>query len=137
MKLLYQRPRLPNPSWLISTSYRRMPHICPIPDSLIPSLTAGRQSQSRRAACWIATSTGTVERGTPALRRIHCNIDSEFGRLLDHLEESGRLDDSILMVTSDHGETFERGEDGHSTRTLRTVDPHTVIDIRSRTKSAL
>jgi arylsulfatase A-like enzyme len=43
------------------------------------------------------------------------NLDAEFGRLLDHLEESGRLDDSILMVTSDHGETFERGEDGHST----------------------
>jgi arylsulfatase A-like enzyme len=43
------------------------------------------------------------------------NLDAGFGRLLDHLEESGRMDDSILIVTSDHGETFERGEDGHST----------------------
>jgi arylsulfatase A-like enzyme len=43
------------------------------------------------------------------------NIDAEFGRLLDHLQESGRMDDSVLIVTSDHGETFERGEDGHST----------------------
>ena len=43
------------------------------------------------------------------------DLDAEFGRLLDHLEETGRLDDSILIVTSDHGETFEHGEDGHST----------------------
>ena len=46
------------------------------------------------------------------------DIDDEFGRLLDHLEQSGRLDDSILIVTSDHGETFERGEEAHSTPTL-------------------
>ena len=43
------------------------------------------------------------------------DLDAEFGRLLDHLEQSGRLDDSIFIVTSDHGETFERGEQGHST----------------------
>ena len=43
------------------------------------------------------------------------DVDAEFGRVLDHLEQSGRLDDSILIVTSDHGETFERGEEGHST----------------------
>ena len=46
------------------------------------------------------------------------DMDFEFGRLLDHLEQSGRLDDSILIVTSDHGETFERGEEAHSTPTL-------------------
>lgn len=43
------------------------------------------------------------------------NIDAEFGRLLEHLERSGLLDESYLVVTSDHGELFERGVAGHNT----------------------
>ena len=42
------------------------------------------------------------------------NLDAEFGRLLDHLETSGLLDTSYLILTSDHGEIFERGAHGHS-----------------------
>jgi len=44
--------------------------------------------------------------------------DAEFGRLLDHLERSGRLDDTIVVFTSDHGQLFERGIHGHVTQTL-------------------
>jgi arylsulfatase A-like enzyme len=43
------------------------------------------------------------------------DLDSEFGRLIDSLEASGRLDDSYVIFTSDHGELFERGVSGHST----------------------
>lgn len=46
------------------------------------------------------------------------NVDHEMGRIFDYLERSGRLKDSIVMVTSDHGEMFERGEEGHSTPML-------------------
>jgi arylsulfatase A-like enzyme len=41
------------------------------------------------------------------------NVDSEFGTLLDHLEQTGVLDNSYLIVTSDHGELLERGVKGH------------------------
>jgi arylsulfatase A-like enzyme len=41
------------------------------------------------------------------------NVDAEFGRLYDKLEQSGVLENSYLIVTSDHGEMFERGEHGH------------------------
>ena len=44
--------------------------------------------------------------------------DYEFGRLLDMLEEDGRLDDTMVVVTSDHGELFERGLMGHLNSTL-------------------
>ncbi|MGD9092937.1 MAG: sulfatase-like hydrolase/transferase, partial [Anaerolineales bacterium] len=44
--------------------------------------------------------------------------DFEFGRLYDALEESGVLEDTILVLTSDHGEMFERGIRGHVTPTL-------------------
>jgi arylsulfatase A-like enzyme len=46
------------------------------------------------------------------------NVDAEFGRLFDSLDESGILDNSILVVTSDHGQLFERGVHGHSTPLL-------------------
>jgi arylsulfatase A-like enzyme len=46
------------------------------------------------------------------------NVDNEFGRLLDFLETQGILDNSYLIVTSDHGQLFERGEHGHSTPLL-------------------
>ena len=43
-------------------------------------------------------------------------FDSEFGRLLDHLEQRGWYDDTLIVFTSDHGEEFwEHGgfEHGH------------------------
>jgi arylsulfatase len=43
------------------------------------------------------------------------NVDEEFGRLYDHLQVNGVLDNSYLILTSDHGEAFERGVIGHST----------------------
>lgn len=43
------------------------------------------------------------------------DVDAEFGELVDRLEASGVLDHSYFIVTSDHGELFERGENGHNT----------------------
>ena len=45
-------------------------------------------------------------------------VDYEFGRFLDALDASGVLDNSYLIVTSDHGEIFERGDKGHDTPLL-------------------
>ena len=44
--------------------------------------------------------------------------DKEFGRLFNYLETSGLLDKTWVVVTSDHGEMFERGISGHSTNAL-------------------
>ncbi len=44
--------------------------------------------------------------------------DAEFGRLCDYLERSGRLEDTLVIFTSDHGEMFERGIKGHNTPVL-------------------
>jgi arylsulfatase A-like enzyme len=46
------------------------------------------------------------------------NWDAEVSRLFDFLETSGLLDRSYVIVTSDHGELFERGEVGHWTRLM-------------------
>jgi arylsulfatase A-like enzyme len=45
-------------------------------------------------------------------------VDSEFNRLFKALEDSGALENSWVVLTSDHGESFERGISGHSTKAL-------------------
>jgi arylsulfatase A-like enzyme len=45
-------------------------------------------------------------------------VDSEFRRLYTFLEESRILENTYLVLTSDHGEMFERGIIGHTTPSL-------------------
>ncbi|MBN2044104.1 MAG: sulfatase-like hydrolase/transferase [Anaerolineales bacterium] len=40
-------------------------------------------------------------------------VDSEFNRLYQDLKNSGQLENTWLILTSDHGELFERGNIGH------------------------
>ena len=44
--------------------------------------------------------------------------DREFGRFFDNLEKSGLLENTWVILTSDHGELFERGVFGHFTPLL-------------------
>ena len=44
--------------------------------------------------------------------------DAELGRLIANLEQSGSLEDSWLVITSDHGEMFERGFKMHNQPSL-------------------
>jgi hypothetical protein len=43
------------------------------------------------------------------------SVDFEFGRFIDSLDSEGVLDNSYLIITSDHGELLERGCKGHDT----------------------
>jgi len=45
-------------------------------------------------------------------------LDDEFDKLLSRLDRVGVLDSSYLIITSDHGELFERGFVGHGNRLL-------------------
>jgi len=44
--------------------------------------------------------------------------DDEFERLFNELESTGILENTWLILTSDHGEMFERGIFGHDTKVL-------------------
>ena len=46
------------------------------------------------------------------------NVDAEFGRLYDSMAQNGLLENTYVIFTSDHGELFERGIQGHSTEVL-------------------
>ena len=46
------------------------------------------------------------------------NVDAEFGRLMSSMSDSGMLDNTYVIVLSDHGQLFERGVHGHASRLL-------------------
>ena len=45
-------------------------------------------------------------------------VDREFGRFYEQLEANGLLENTWIVLTSDHGEMFERGIEGHRTPVL-------------------
>ncbi|MFC1936747.1 sulfatase [Chloroflexota bacterium] len=45
-------------------------------------------------------------------------LDAEFGRLMSLLETTGVLENTWIVLTSDHGELFERGVWGHNTKLM-------------------
>jgi arylsulfatase A-like enzyme len=45
-------------------------------------------------------------------------LDREFGRLMDKIDTLGMLENTWVILTSDHGEMFERGILGHITPVL-------------------
>ena len=52
--------------------------------------------------------------GNPYLAAV-AEADAELGRLLNTLEEDGTLDNTVVLLVSDHGEAFgEHGESSHS-----------------------
>jgi choline-sulfatase len=53
--------------------------------------------------------------------------DSQLGRLLDTLQLQGRLDDTLVVVTGDHGEML--GEHGEATHGFFIYDPATHIPV--------
>jgi arylsulfatase A-like enzyme len=69
-----------------------------------------------------ALSRGTkrldIEKQRPRYDRYVANVDFEFGRLLDGLQAHGLLDQSYVVVASDHGDMLERGDVGHMTPLL-------------------
>jgi arylsulfatase A-like enzyme len=62
--------------------------------------------------------------------------DEEFGRLYDAMARKGVLDNSIVIVTADHGELFERGIEGHLTPAMYEALIHIplLISIPGQTK---
>lgn len=57
--------------------------------------------------------------------------DAQVSRLFDFLSSSGLLDRSYVVLTSDHGELFERGDVGHWTRMIFDPLMHIPLIIKS------
>lgn len=58
-------------------------------------------------------------------------VDAELGRLIDFMDAHGMLENTYLILTSDHGEMFERGILEHITPTLYEPITHVPLLIHS------
>jgi Sulfatase/Domain of unknown function (DUF4976) len=58
-------------------------------------------------------SQETVDRLAMRYDETISSADHEFGKFLSFLKETGLFNDSILIVSSDHGQMFDRGYWGH------------------------
>lgn len=64
------------------------------------------------------------------------NVDESFGQIYLHLQQTGILDNTYLMITADHGQLFERGVHGHVTPLLYDPVIHTPLIISAPGQSA-
>lgn len=60
-----------------------------------------------------------LQRNIGAIRKRYLNavhhLDSQLGKVMAHLERRGMLDDTLVVITGDHGEEFmEKGRWGHN-----------------------
>ena len=46
------------------------------------------------------------------------HVDHELGRIYNALDQNGLMENTYIILTSDHGQLFERGIHGHITQTL-------------------
>ncbi len=61
-----------------------------------------------------STSRKTLSENRLTYDQYLANTDYAFGQFVDQLQAAGVLENSFLVLTSDHGESFERGYLGHS-----------------------
>ena len=64
------------------------------------------------------------------------DLDAEFGKLISQLEQRGILQNSYVIVTSDHGELFERGELGHASALMFSPVTHVPLLISAPGQTA-
>lgn len=89
-----------------------------IPKADIPALVAAMTSTTAQALVDQKSDPATLDARLEAVTRIYDGsirlADLLVGTVLDALESSGRLDDTIVIVTSDHGEELlDHGAVGH------------------------
>lgn len=85
-------------------------------DPYVPPAGAERKFSDKR----IGEELSHEERVRDAYDDCLAYLDEQVGRLLDELEARGRLENTLIVVTSDHGEAFgEHGLSGHGVSLYR------------------
>jgi len=81
---------------------------------LLPAGQLDRWSQMLGMTSYPATQQELVDKHRLRYRESIMGADEALGRFLDELDRQGKLDNALVIVTSDHGESFERGYLGHA-----------------------
>lgn len=81
---------------------------------LLPPGDLDRWSQMLGMGNYTPAQQGLIDKHRLRYREAIMGADEALGRFLDELHRLGRLDKALVVVTSDHGESFERGFMGHA-----------------------
>src|SRR3546814_15650989 len=91
-------------------------------DTLFPYTTLFRSQEKKLFACMAEVYAGFSE-----------YTDAQVGRIIDYLEESGQLDNTIIFYCSDNGASGEGSPNGSVNRSAeRRVGKECVSTCRSR-----
>ncbi len=108
--------------WCCHLSYIKphWPYVAPAPyhnmygaDDLIPAVRHESERQNphpvydafmRMRAAEVFSRDGVREHVLPAYMGLIKQIDDQMGLLFTHLRDSGQLDDTVIVITSDHGD---------------------------------
>lgn len=81
---------------------------------LLPRGELDRWSQLLGMTRYEPAQQALIDKHRLRYREAIMGADEALGRFLDELERRGKLDDALVIVTADHGESFERGYLGHA-----------------------
>ncbi len=81
---------------------------------LLPAGELDHWSQLLGMTGYAASQQGLVDKHRLRYREAIMGADEALGHFLDELQSQGKLDRALVIVTSDHGESFERGYIGHA-----------------------
>lgn len=81
---------------------------------LLPKGELDRWSQMRSMGDYAPEQQGLIDKHRMRYREAMLGADTALGAFLDELARRGKLDSSVIVITSDHGESFERGFLGHA-----------------------
>lgn len=81
---------------------------------LLPGDDLSRWSQQLGMTAFSDSQQALVQKHRLRYRESVMGADEALGRFLAQLQQAGRLDDALVIVTSDHGESFEHGYLGHA-----------------------
>lgn len=81
---------------------------------LLPKGTLDHWKEFRGMGEYPAAQQGTMDKYRLRYRESIMGADAALGRLFDELRRRGKLDNAVVLISSDHGESFERGFLGHA-----------------------
>lgn len=82
--------------------------------TLLPKGELDRWSQMLGMTAYAPAQQGLVDKHRLRYRESIMGADESLGRFLDSLQQQGKLESALVIITSDHGESFEHGYLGHA-----------------------
>ncbi|MHC4873223.1 MAG: sulfatase family protein [Planctomycetota bacterium] len=98
----------PHPPFDIPDTYADMYRDADLPEPIINETGIDKNTELRQGILGYPEGDGMFEKYTRRMREVYYSsislVDKNIGKVLDALEESGEMDNTVIIFTTDHGE---------------------------------